>query len=269
MKTGYIYAFQNRAFGAHVVKIGLTTRAPDVRANEIYTGATGVPVKFEIAAAYSVGDCVAAEKKIHKRLKAFRMNKRREFFRVSPSVASAIILETCQHINNELSLPQPEIFLFEKSSGQISGMKDSVCEINSEEEFESKWVSLLSLGESPSGTSKLSEEQSDRVKIIGMMLERIFPQSSEDWLDGFTRDSDPEREIRIWECITKSIMSVEEVGFATDEIKNEAFSLLVMRSGSHTKDVLERISLKYFDKKSAKHLLDSYELRPMPIRVSK
>lgn len=62
MNHGHLYVLQNPAFGEYVVKIGLTTREPDVRAKQIYVGATGVPTPFQVAFACSVGDCKSAEK---------------------------------------------------------------------------------------------------------------------------------------------------------------------------------------------------------------
>lgn len=267
MKSGYIYALQNSTYGAHVIKIGLTTREPDVRAKEIYTGSTGVPLQFDIAVAYSVGDCSVAERTIHNRLKAYRINNRREFFRVSPSVAAAIILETCTNINKKLGLSSPEKYPIRSITEESRLNQDSVCEAEDVDIYPIEWRKLSSLRVNLIGTSKLSNEQEDRIKIIKMMLDKIYPQSNKDWTEGFTRDQNPEREIRIWECIAKSLMAVEEVSFASDKVKNEAFSLLLMRSGSPTADVLKRINLEHFTRKSAKQLLDSYELKPKPITV--
>ncbi|WP_335048208.1 GIY-YIG nuclease family protein [Nostoc sp.] len=80
MNSGYIYALKNRSFGSNIIKIGMTTRKPDVHAKEIYHGASGVPEPFDIAFACKVADCEVAEKKIHRRFNAYRSNKVREFF---------------------------------------------------------------------------------------------------------------------------------------------------------------------------------------------
>lgn len=111
MTPGYIYVLQNELFGPYVVKIGLTTLEPDLRALQLYSGSSGVPTPFDIFTAYSVGDCKLAEKTIHKRLKAFRINGRREFFRSAPSVAASLAYETCAEINNRLGLTPPEPFI--------------------------------------------------------------------------------------------------------------------------------------------------------------
>jgi len=78
-EPGYIYVLQNDSHDPFVLKIGMTRHSPDKRAKEIYWGATGVPEYFDIAVAFSVGDCILAEKVIHQRLSTFRVNPRREF----------------------------------------------------------------------------------------------------------------------------------------------------------------------------------------------
>ena len=41
----------------------------------------------------------------------------------------------------------------------------------------------------------------DRIREIAGAVEEVFPQTEEEWLDGFRRDSDPEAEVRFWERI--------------------------------------------------------------------
>lgn len=266
MAPGYIYILQNEAFGAYVVKIGLTTREPDVRAREIYSGATGVPLPFEVAAAYSVGDCKLAEKRIHKRLFPYRLNTRREFFRASPSVAAAIVHETCAEINSELGQSPPQSFVFGSSSNTMR-RADTVAE---PETSTAATIILVPPGrwrESPVGTSTLTPGQLDRARILGMMLARVHPKTHQEWQDGFTRDAHPERELRIWEHIAKAFLTIEQVEFASDDLKTEAFALLLARSWSATNDVLREMKLKHFSPRAAKRLLRSYELRPLPLVI--
>lgn len=269
MIPGYIYILQNPLYGAYVVKIGLTKREPDTRARELYIGSSGVPAPFEIAVAYSVGDCRAAEKLIHKRFSAFRLNGRREFFRLSPDVAALVTLDTCTKINKELGLPPPVKFLIDKSI--FNAKRSLVCD-TSHDNYESKdkklrLVALDSLISAPLGTSTLTPDQLDRIEILKLQLSQLFPKKIEEILNGFSHDRTPEREIRIWENITKTYLTIEQVDFASEELKMEAFQLLLMRSGTSTDDVLCRIKLKHFTPKAAKRLLQAYEMKPKPIIV--
>ena len=82
---GYIYVMRSPSHGLDIYKIGKTRRSLDVRANEL-TGATGVPLPFEVLASWEVGDVDVVEKKAHQRLKSYRVSRRREFFRVQLSI---------------------------------------------------------------------------------------------------------------------------------------------------------------------------------------
>lgn len=71
---------RSASHGLDLYKIGLTRREPTERASEL-SGATGVPTPFEVLARWEVGDVKAVEAEAHRRLKHYKVNKRREFFR--------------------------------------------------------------------------------------------------------------------------------------------------------------------------------------------
>jgi hypothetical protein len=268
MYPGYIYVLQNRAFGSYVVKIGLTTREPSIRAREIYSGSTGVPMPFDIAVAYSVADCKLAEKLTHRRLTAYRLNRRREFFLLSPSVAATTAYETCAHVNAILGLGAPKPYVF--PTVEVRMQSDTVADVL-EPETDETFTSLVdpySLKESPIGTSTLTEEQIDRARTVSRILAKLNPVAHHRWIDDFTRDLHPEREIRIWEHIAKAYLSVDGIELAPPALQAEAFSLLLSRSMRPTEKVLEEMPLKNFTRRGAKRLLDAYELRAKPILVS-
>ncbi|WLH72525.1 GIY-YIG nuclease family protein [Pseudomonas fluorescens] len=268
MVPGYIYILQNPLYGAYVVKIGLTRREPNARARELYEGSSGVPMPFEIATAFSVGDCKLAEKRIHRRFAAYRINGRREFFRISPAVAAAVTLETCTKLNNELGLPPSSPYEINKVLGDSLADKPIDEAVSDFEQIgRMRLMKVSSMHDSPLGTSILTTDQLDRVEILKMLFSRLYPGEIEEILSGFSRDRTPEREIRIWEHIAKAYLTIEQVDFTSDGLRKEAFNLLLMRSWSSTEDVLSRIKLNHFTLKSAKKLLQAYELRPKPITV--
>lgn len=270
MNGGYIYVLQNTAYGPCVVKIGLTTREPEVRAREIYAGSTGVPMPFDVAVAYSVADCKLAEKRIHKRLAVYRLNLRREFFRLPPSVAASLTYETCAQVNTELGTPPPRPFVFTGTT-PMGRMVDSAAGFDCDQldDVAVHWVDPGKLIESPIGTSALTTEQLDRARILNAILARVHPIARKAWLEGFSRDHHPEREIRIWEHIAKAYLTIDGVEFASDGLKKEAFTLLLARSMHPTKSVLEDTQLRHFTRKTAKVVLDAYQLRPKPLVVGR
>lgn len=86
---GIVYVLTNPVMPG-LVKIGRTERA-DVnrRLMELYS--TGVPVPFDLAFAGNVDDGQAVEAALHVAFGPYRINPSREFFRIEPDQAIAIL----------------------------------------------------------------------------------------------------------------------------------------------------------------------------------
>ncbi|MCV2873232.1 GIY-YIG nuclease family protein [Defluviimonas sp. WL0050] len=84
IEPGWLYLLTNPAMPA-LVKIGMTTRSPEERAQEL--ASTGVPMPFHVAAAWAVDDVRAAERDAHAALARYRVNDAREWFRLSVPAA--------------------------------------------------------------------------------------------------------------------------------------------------------------------------------------
>jgi hypothetical protein len=93
---GEIYIQRSPAHEINLYKIGLTRRNTQLRSAEL-TSATGVPLPFGILATWKVGNCERVEQETHKRLAAYRVNPRREFFHTELSeivrIVEAVIKE--------------------------------------------------------------------------------------------------------------------------------------------------------------------------------
>lgn len=83
MTDGYIYCFSNPSMPG-ILKVGMTTRAPEERAKELFT--TGVALPFKIEFAKRVKNPKNKEASLHRILerREGRVDSHREFFRVSP-----------------------------------------------------------------------------------------------------------------------------------------------------------------------------------------
>lgn len=95
-EQGIVYVLTNPCMPG-IVKIGMTERKDiDARMKELYT--TGVPLPFECKFACNVkkSECEKIEKALHKAFSPQRINANREFFRIMPEQAIAI-LELFQH----------------------------------------------------------------------------------------------------------------------------------------------------------------------------
>ena len=266
MRPGYVYVLQNKAFGANVLKIGLTTRAPDIRAREIYAGATGVPLPFEVAVAFSVTDCVRAEKLIHARLKVYRLNHRREFFRLPIVVGTAVVHEVCAQVNRELGADAPTRLDLSLDTGKTAGGQVKLTDKSPElDDWPIIHMSPELLRPSPIRVPSLSDEQLDRANILFGVLSRVNPVARDRWLDGFGRDELPERELRIWEHMALAYLTLDHADDAPEAYREEAFYLLLQRTWCSTADVLAVAKLRHFSKPNAKRLLNAYALRPKPV----
>jgi len=96
IRAGYVYVISNRgAFGAHVVKIGVTRRLePLDRINEL--GDASVPFHYDVHALYFSEDAITLENDLHHHFSDHRVNwvnMRREFFFASPAEVRSVLAE--------------------------------------------------------------------------------------------------------------------------------------------------------------------------------
>lgn len=271
MARGYLYILKNSSFGANVLKIGLTTRTPDVRAKEIYAGSTGVPLPFEVAEAYSVADCALAEKRVHERLKIYRLSNRREFFRLTLQVSTATVLEVCTQINHELNVNSPQKFAF--CSNEVNSRRRVRVSIDEAPDVADGQpiyhVAPGRLASSPIKRFALPNNLQSRAETLFQILAQINPVEREKWFEGFLRDVNPERELRIWERMAIAYLSLEHADDALEAYRAEAFALLLQRTWHPTAEVLALYPLKHFSRRNAQRLLDAYALKPKPVVVDR
>jgi hypothetical protein len=86
MAEGYIYILFNRAVQNDHYKIGMTTKTPGQRAQEI-SNATGVPRPFQVLYEQRVSNCREAERLLHEQLRSYRSASNREFFDLPLKIA--------------------------------------------------------------------------------------------------------------------------------------------------------------------------------------
>lgn len=101
MNKGYVYALSNPGMPG-LIKIGRSINGGRGRASEI--DGTGVPFPFEVEFECLFEDCVQGESRVHKDLDRFRINPRREFFKVDVLEAKEAILRVCAYeVDGDLS----------------------------------------------------------------------------------------------------------------------------------------------------------------------
>lgn len=102
---GYVYVLTNPSFKEDWVKIGKSSRLPEVRGKELYN--TAVPLPYEIFATLKTQKFNEAEKMIHRsidRISNLRINPNREFFNISPKKAYEILSDVRELLGEEAEL---------------------------------------------------------------------------------------------------------------------------------------------------------------------
>lgn len=117
--SGFIYVMTNEAM-PEVVKIGMTTKHPLHRANELYT--TGVPMPFRVAFAMWVDDPAKSEKETHEHFNQFRLSDSREFFSVGMEEVAKFVTESYVFYDNvvmnaDMALDEADILMLQQRSG--------------------------------------------------------------------------------------------------------------------------------------------------------
>lgn len=88
-KSQIVYALSNAAMPG-LIKIGKTTQEDiSIRMGQLYS--TGVPVPFKCIYAVQVEDCSRVESALHTAFGPYRINPNREFFKIEPEQAIAVL----------------------------------------------------------------------------------------------------------------------------------------------------------------------------------
>ena len=104
-ENGYVYILSAKDIELPLSKIGMTTRTPLVRCNEINKSSTG-DLLWQVEHQVFVDDCQKMESLLHNKL-AIHRQRGREFFRIEPNIAyeELLLLLKLSTSVNEISAP--------------------------------------------------------------------------------------------------------------------------------------------------------------------
>ena len=107
MKEGYVYILINASLQKNTLKIGMTTRTPEIRSEEM-SEETGLPSEYMVAYKRKVSDCEEVEALIHDRLKRYRIthsryDRSREFFVIPLEKAISVFNELADQFKPDIS----------------------------------------------------------------------------------------------------------------------------------------------------------------------
>lgn len=97
--AGYIYVMRSPQLPVNTFKIGLTTKTPEERADQL--SKTSVPDRFFVMNEWEVADCKDAEAQIHTLLDKYRVDPRREFFSLEMKTITETVQKVVEDINKD------------------------------------------------------------------------------------------------------------------------------------------------------------------------
>ena len=123
--NGWVYVLTNEAMPG-LVKVGCTTRTPEIRAKELFEETAGVPAPFVVIYAAYTPEHKESEELVHLTLKREKRHYNKEFFKCDPSVAIECIKENVdiryeQHDEKYIELIKYETGEIKWKSGTYTG----------------------------------------------------------------------------------------------------------------------------------------------------
>ena len=98
---------------------------------------------------------------------------------------------------------------------------------------------------------KLPDALVERIRKFEPVFAEVYPDTHEQWLDGFQRDAHPESEVAIWEAMAFAYQTFTEKRSLNMDAKKEAFGLLIVRSAASEQQTLARNKLKHLSRAEA------------------
>jgi|ERR1035437_1483629 hypothetical protein len=130
-------------------------------------------------------------------------------------------------------------------------------------------IKVSEIASGPLKREKLSAQQVERIQKLQTLLAEVDNSSLEKWLEDFKHDEDPDREITIFEAIAQAYVGFCDTKSRTLAQKEDAFALLLERSGTTDDEALKHHKLKILTLDEAREVLGLYKTLPMPILVRK
>ena len=88
------------------------------------------------------------------------------------------------------------------------------------------WVDATHLKKSPPQQFEFGPEFLEVFEFLSETLAEVYPQTVEEWADGFRRDSNPKQEIAIWENIANAFIHLTGDPQPSFEERKEIFTVI-------------------------------------------
>ena len=132
---------------------------------------------------------------------------------------------------------------------------------------QTQWVATESLRPGPV-RGGLTPSQIERIGKLQKTFVDVDPTPLAKWIEDFSRDADPDREIRIYEGMAEAYAAYCAGRNLTAEGRSDVYSVVLVRSGAPDSEVLANVKLKTLSLDDAREILRLYPAPPEPITVT-
>ena len=143
MENEYIYFATNPFYKDDIVKIGWTRNEPKIRAKSLYNTSVPCEFDFEFIIKTPFGQGYNIENKIHNYLKKYRINKKREFFKINKDDLIMILtdelnLEITYKLSNNIEeiVEEKQEEIVEEKQEEIKKYNCLVCHYSTNNKYE-------------------------------------------------------------------------------------------------------------------------------------
>lgn len=130
-----------------------------------------------------------------------------------------------------------------------------------------QWIDPNKLEAGPVRHTNLTEDQTSRIQRVQKIFSEVDPSPIEKWMEDFKRDTNPERELAIWEGMATAYATYIASNSLTLAGKKEVFQVVLLRSGASDDEVLKHLDLKILTETDARKIMALFATKPEPIRV--
>jgi len=109
----------------------------------------------------------------------------------------------------------------------------------------------------------------ERIRRLEAIFVEVYPRTHAEWLDGFQRDTVPEREVALWEAMGAAYTNFTRERSLSLDAKQEVLGLLLVRSATDDQSKLEGVKLRHLSPTDAQQLLGLYSAAPHPVQIQK
>ena len=131
------------------------------------------------------------------------------------------------------------------------------------------WLSPNTLQPGPVRATPLSAAQIARITAVQKTFAEVDSSPLEKWIDDFSRDHDPDREIAIYEAMAQAYAGFCAHHAVSREARGEVYGLVLQRSGATDDEVMAHVKLVHLTREEAREALKGYARAPQPVEVER